>query len=593
MYDEAIQRILKRQKNFPPIKFESKYLTDLVNNFRSDNPKTVILTGTAGDGKTFYCREIWQSLATQDDLWDSSKKIQSLSLGNKQLVVVKDLSELNSIEKIDLLKKVAEAIVNPDTAEVYLLAANDGQLVEAWVEAGNESSVQFVRKKIEDLLYFDQREIAEVHLYLYNLSRLNAAKIFPRILNAIIEHPGWNECSSCPYSNPSDFRLRCPIVENRSRLEGNPIENIFKSRLVDLLELCDLNGMHIPVRQMLLMIANALLGHPEVKDRLMTCEDIPNILDKGKASLASIYRNFFGENLSERRRESTDVFSILGRFGIGNESSNRIDNTLIFGEDDPDLRPYYEKLMLTDSYYGADANYQRLQRAYLEGALPDDEEAFLNLLRDQRQRLFFQIPKDLASEMQLWQLTAFQYAGEFLENIYRALQRSERIKMPLINRLVKGLNRIFTGLLVKNQDKLILATSGSYSQARISRVFEEFISVTKNRGESVSIDLDANTGNPILVVSLSNNVAKISMTLNLTRYEYIMRVAEGALPNSFSRECYEDILAFKTRILRQLFVRRRSEQEEESSENCIVLRLINELDSDGMVHNPHVLEINI
>ncbi|MGO6904731.1 hypothetical protein ACCS96_31545, partial [Rhizobium ruizarguesonis] len=39
------------------------------------------------------------------------------------------------------------------------------------------------------------------------------------------------------------------------------------------------------------------------------------------------------------------------------------------------------------------------------------------------------------------------------------------------------------------------------------------------------------------------------LKLNLVRYEFLMRVAGGALPGSFSKECHEDILAFKSAIL--------------------------------------------
>ena len=40
-----------------------------------------------------------------------------------------------------------------------------------------------------------------------------------------------------------------------------------------------------------------------------------------------------------------------------------------------------------------------------------------------------------------------------------------------------------------------------------------------------------------------------SLRLNLTRYEFLMRVGDGALPGNFSRECYEDILSFKSALL--------------------------------------------
>ncbi|MGO7388862.1 hypothetical protein ACCT20_37340, partial [Rhizobium ruizarguesonis] len=36
-------------------------------------------------------------------------------------------------------------------------------------------------------------------------------------------------------------------------------------------------------------------------------------------------------------------------------------------------------------------------------------------------------------------------------------------------------------------------------------------------------------------------------------FEFLIRVAKGALPSSFSKECYEDVIAFKTKVLSQYF----------------------------------------
>ncbi|MGR7911455.1 hypothetical protein ACU64V_18930 [Lysinibacillus capsici] len=50
MYDETIQRIIKKKK-VTPIKIDMVYLDELVENFKLPVPVSVILTGTAGDGK--------------------------------------------------------------------------------------------------------------------------------------------------------------------------------------------------------------------------------------------------------------------------------------------------------------------------------------------------------------------------------------------------------------------------------------------------------------------------------------------------------------------------------------------------------------
>jgi AAA+ superfamily predicted ATPase len=93
MYDEVIQRTLRRKK-LQPIAFETEYLSELLDNFRSASPKSVILTGTAGDGKTYYCRQIWEEFGGSIEDWQQDNKIHRLALGDRQLVVIKDLSEL-------------------------------------------------------------------------------------------------------------------------------------------------------------------------------------------------------------------------------------------------------------------------------------------------------------------------------------------------------------------------------------------------------------------------------------------------------------------------------------------------------------------
>ncbi len=574
MYDEVIQRTLRRKK-LQAIAFETEYLGELLDNFRSASPKSVILTGTAGDGKTYYCRQIWEEFGGSVDDWQKDSKIQRLMLGDQQLVVIKDLSELTLEEKQSLLPQIATAILGKDTSKVYLIAANDGQLVEAWTEAAQIEELEPVRKTIEDLLVGDLRELDGFQVKLYNLSRQSAAVLFPRILKAILEHPGWGDCNQCAYQNQG-----CPIWQNKQRLEGTDADRTTRERLTDLLELCELNQMHLPVRQLLLLIANALLGHPDARDKLLNCRKVSEIIAAETTSLASLYRNIFGENLPERRRESTEVFKVLRGFGIGAETSNQIDNILIFGADDPELQPLYTDLVLSDPFYGADLKYQAQQRSYLEGDAAKGREEFLNVLQAQRQRLFFTILSDHTTDMKLWDLTIFQYAGEYLNGLFKVLQEGEKIPKSITSRLIRGLNRIFTGLLVNNQDELLLATSGSYSQARISRVYEESISVARKRGESVSVELDKSRKKPILVVNLASEVEPIRFNLTLTRYEYLSRVAEGALPSSFSQECYEDVLAFKTQVFRQLSVRQTLEREDDGEE-AMNIRLL-EVNSGGI-----------
>src|SRR5258708_28768989 len=62
MYDESIQRAARR-RGVRPIIFEHPSHRSVLSMFEAGRePTSVILTGTAGDGKTHLCREVWQKL---------------------------------------------------------------------------------------------------------------------------------------------------------------------------------------------------------------------------------------------------------------------------------------------------------------------------------------------------------------------------------------------------------------------------------------------------------------------------------------------------------------------------------------------------
>lgn len=75
----------------------------------------------------------------------------------------------------------------------------------------------------------------------------------------------------------------------------------------------------------------------------------------------------------------------------------------------------------------------------------------------------------------------------------------------------------------------------------------------------MAIRLAEETGCPRLDVSLAGGGGN-SVVFDLTpiRHEFLSRVAEGALPASFSNECLEDLLAFKAKLLRKAEIVRKA-----------------------------------
>jgi hypothetical protein len=114
-------------------------------------------------------------------------------------------------------------------------------------------------------------------------------------------------------------------------------------------------------------------------------------------------------------------------------------------------------------------------------------------------------------------------------------------------------------MLINSDRELYLATSGNYSQSKVSRILVERISVEPSKGEKVLLRYDE-SGHVVLSVYFTPELFT-DFNLTLIRYEFLSRIAlEGALPASFSKECYEDLLAFKSQLIAAYMTRQAKEQ---------------------------------
>lgn len=274
MYDETIQRALARLK-MQPIELPAQHLAWLVDNFRSEECQSIILTGTAGDGKTYHCRRVWLELGGTIEDWNGGEKIQRLTLGARQLIVVKDLSELRSDESKPLIEQMAWDVADPNSPRVYLMAANHGQLLEKMKTAGSDKTTSALVEVVENLLVVGRSGNSAIKLDLRDLSRSAAAVMIDQVIDAVTLHPGWDGCADCPALNGAT----CPIRENRERLVGTHDNGLFRRRLGNLVEASEQNGGHFTIRQVLSLVTNIILGHPDARDGLMACTDVVELCD--------------------------------------------------------------------------------------------------------------------------------------------------------------------------------------------------------------------------------------------------------------------------------------------------------------------------
>jgi hypothetical protein len=583
LFDEYVSAALAKAK-VAPIRLDSPQLGKIVERVRSGASGSVLIAGTAGDGKTYHCRSLWSELGGEHHVWSGAEPIKRLALNDGRVAFfVKDLSELSDEQGDHALNLLERSVLGNEANELLVLAANHGQILERLRSLGvRQGRAHPLRKPIQDA--FLQAGPCHERLAIFDLSKTAHRHSLEESLDAVARHPAWSNCLECALDR--DGRV-CPISENRRRLLGTNDDRRLAKRLGDLVEIARHNGAHLPVRDLLALAANMILGHPDAREGLMSCSDVARIQQAGEVDKGSIYGNVFGANLPKRRVLSRPVFQALLAFGIGEETSNAADGLLVYGDDDTRLSDAFARLIASDPVYGATPSFLASKDRYLEGEegarLDNGASDFLKRLESQRHRLFFTLPEDEPGFC-FWNLTAFRFAGDYLDTI-AALSKRKAIAETVRARLARGLNRVMSGLLLENADKVFVASSGGFTHSKISVLCDTELPARRTpSGVGMAIKLDETTGRPCIEVAVAPHTKDlVSLSLSPIRFEFLCRVAEGTLPGSFSNECLEDLMAFKARLLRQAELSRSGQEDEGEplpDDDTLALNFI-EIESSG------------
>lgn len=585
LFDEYVTGALNRAK-VAPIMLSSPQLDKIIERVKSGVPGSLLIAGTAGDGKTYHCRGLWTALGGTPKAWADENLVKELTLSDGRVAVfVKDLSELRDEQSDEALMMLERSTLDGDDSKLMVIAANHGQMLERLRDLGVRQGREHpLRKPLQDAFLLAGEPPGR--LALFDLSRIAHRDSLVEVVRAVSEHKEWDNCASC--SLQANGRV-CPISENRRRLLGGNGEAPFVRRLGDLVDVARLNGWHLPVRDLLALASNMILGHPTAKEGLMACSDVARIQAEGSSELASLYGNVFGANLPPRRAMERPVFKALASFGIGGESSSGADGLLVYGHDDFKLADSFARLVTIDPIYGATPGYLSALERYLEGEesarLESETDEFIERLESQRRRLFFTLP-DGEEAYPFWGMTAFRFGGDYLETV-KALTERRAVSDSIRSKLVRGLNRVMTGLLIENTDNIFVASSGGFTQSRVSVLCDTEAPAKRDRGVGMMVKLDKQTDRACLDIALAPGAGNsVSFPLSPIRFEFLCRVAMGALPGSFSNECLEDMLAFKAKLLRKAEMLRDSRPEGEDEEvgvedNSIRLRFI-EIEQHGL-----------
>lgn len=539
LFDEFVVAAAERT-GCDPLSIEQPLVEEIEHELRSGKLRSVILTGTAGDGKTYSARRVLERLAP-GQAWTNTQKVLEISLGSRCVKFIKDLSELSEKDKDAIHGEIAAALNGlGDTA--FVVCVNDGHLLrflrDRRPSADRQGTQRDLHHDIREMLREEQREDTLGHFLLVNMSRQSGEEIIDRIVEAVVEHGGWSDCTDCPIVD--DEERPCPIRLNRAILREKGAGSM-RARLQELVAMAAADGRHLSVRHLIMLVVNTLLGDGKSGNGLLTCTKARNRAAEWDYKLTNPFQNVFGENLNTKRQKNFECFRVMEGFGIGRETNNYFDEGLL------DDRPGF----IGHPNYGA-ALFDPIRQRYEQNPSEVSAEVRAALVQ-QRRRLFFTLPSGLerSGREDPWNLSVYKYGAIYSELVAASHRDPSLIPHQVLGPIILGLNRVMTGSMTTTDDCLWLTKPTGVYLGRSLPLLVEEVGQRGRRGAPIfRIESPRAPGLPPALCLLFKQARETSDTLASlllppSLVECLVRIANGALPASFAESCLSDVRRFQ------------------------------------------------
>lgn len=201
---------------YVPIPLTNEISKSLVKN----EDTVVMLTGHAGDGKSTVSLDIFKQLtncATDQPLENKIKELEEIKIANKDVSIVKDMSELSANTRLENLNS---AFANSGS---WLIVSNTGPLLDSLSEYFNNNlsvdieseilkklDIPYQNGKLDDHIL--ENKNLEKKLLIINMTQLNNIDLGAQVLKNMLQHQGWGKCEKC------DLTSSCQLYKNRNVL---------------------------------------------------------------------------------------------------------------------------------------------------------------------------------------------------------------------------------------------------------------------------------------------------------------------------------------------------------------------------------------
>lgn len=264
-------------------------LVDTIGNcLREAEPRHVILTGHAGDGKSTIALELYKDLCGlpfNQSLKQPMGRREDMAMSSGHLAsVVKDLSEWGDDDRLALLGEILKG------GRRFLLVSNTGTLLNLFCEYGDKylaKSKGETESALLGAISSEQRydlNFGGCHFAVFNLALLDNLSTARRILDRMLDPENWSACAG------SDCHTHCPIYRNVSLMHEH--QDPVLTRLFLAYRRMYAYGTRLTLRQLTAHFAYILTSGLE-------CGGISALsqrLDKPLMSEFMFYNRFFGDN---------------------------------------------------------------------------------------------------------------------------------------------------------------------------------------------------------------------------------------------------------------------------------------------------------
>lgn len=483
----------------------------------STTPRSIIITGNAGDGKTRICRNVYDRLVEKEfEGWPESG-IEEITYNNYTIRIIKDLSELRDEIIVSELKRMQQTLQETEPKLYFLIAANEGKLTHTLVKYPELKSL---KDAIIPQFMSPNKEFKEAeHVKVYNLLYASSSVYAEKIIEGWNEEENWNICGEC------SSRHKCIINDNHVAMSNK----ITRNRMMRMYKSLDMNGKHMTMRELLIHLAYTQTGG-------MTCRSVHEASQSEaieELAKKSYYENFFGNNLRPEVFEEISGIQEFKSLDPGHISDSLIDDFLLNGDLSSHEKTRDAHTMLfkegIDVENGAYYEEVKIYRSNINGDNVNGVELMSKWFPRLRRKYYFESKDNKKVE----QLIPYRHRHEFIGILHKGkIEHSTKVK------LIDGLNTFFAKRMVYSPSHQLYVASDSLLVHQIIGLDQiNFIVQEKNE----NIDQASTT--------LLLNINDVELEVNLVTFEYLMRLSNGGMLNVL-REHVEILLnSFRNRLI--------------------------------------------